>query len=241
MRIALIGYGKMGRAIEAAAVPRGHEISHRIGRHNANQIAYLTPETTDVVIDFTHPEVVLGTLQQVIPTGLGIVVGTTGWQGQMGQVRQWADQAGGVVVYGANFSIGVNLMFKLNRELARLMAPHVQYDVAIEERHHRHKADAPSGTALRLARDIIQQLPHKSDVADAADLHHRPPMPNELSIGVIRTGGIVGTHTVLYTSEVDTLTLTHTAHSRDGFALGAVVAAENLPTQPGVYEFGDIL
>jgi 4-hydroxy-tetrahydrodipicolinate reductase len=230
----------MGRAIEAEAHARGHQISHRIGSQDADVLRALGPDAADVAIEFTHPTAVLGNLRQLIPTGLPLVVGTTGWLGQVSEVAQLVQEAQSGLVHGANFSLGVNVMLQANRRLAQLMNRFPSYDVALEDRHHRHKADSPSGTALLLAHDILRHLDRKTQLADMAELRHRPPQPHELSLSAIRAGEIPGTHTILYTSPVDTITLRHTAHSRAGFALGAVLAAEWVCGKYGMHEFSEI-
>lgn len=240
LRIALLGYGKMGRAIEAEALARGHEIAARIDRDNRAELLRLSPETADVVIEFTHPDAFFDNLNDTLSLGLPLVSGTTGWYAHLDLVRQQVQAHAGTLVYSSNFSPGVNLLFRLNRELAALMAGYPEYDCFIEERHHRHKADAPSGTAVSLARQIVERLPHKTRMADEA-LRSRPPEADELSVGYVRAGETIGLHRVVYTSAIDRISIEHEAHSRQGFALGAVIAAEKAPGLRGCYEFSDIL
>jgi len=172
-----------------------------------------------------------------------VVVGTTAWLSQLDTVQALVARQKGKLVYASNFSIGVNLLFKVNRFLADLMNAYPQYDPSLEEHHHRHKADAPSGTARTLSDQLVASLDRKSLVADAADLLARAPKPEELSVGAIRAGEIVGTHRVAWHSEIDTLTIEHVAHSRRGFAVGAVVAAEWLAktSTSGVFDFADVV
>lgn len=229
----------MGKAIEQEALQRGHSISFRIGRANAQEISAISPENTDAVIEFTHPASTVPNIQTLLPTGLPLVIGTTGWLNELPQVRQWVEAQRACLVYGANFSIGVNILFKLNKLLADAMNSYPQYDPYIEELHHRHKADAPSGTALKLAQQLLESLTRKTAVA--GDLSQRKPADNELSVGYVRAGEIIGTHRVAYHSDIDTIEIIHTAHSRRGFALGAVVAAEAAMGRTGVWDFADIV
>lgn len=239
MRIALLGYGRMGRAIEQEALQRGHDISHRIDQDNRDELAQLSPDNTDVVIEFTHPDSFEANRKAVMAAGVPLVVGTTGWYDRIEEIKAEVEGQQGSFMYASNFSVGVNLFFKLNQRLAELMNGQPEYDPFIEERHHRHKADGPSGTAHTLARDLIARLDRKSQVSDAA-LRNRAPKEEELSVSFSRGGDIKGTHTVAYTSEIDTITIEHQAHSRRGFALGAVIAAEWMKGKKGFYEFSEI-
>ncbi len=240
LRIALVGHGKMGRAIAHLATASGDSLSAIIHRENAASLTALTPATTDVVIEFTHPASVLPNLQALIPLRIPIVVGTTGWLHALPAIEALCAQHGTPLVYGANYSVGVNLLFALNKRVAQFMNQHPTYDVYLEERHHRHKADAPSGTALKLAADILEQLDRKTELAPAAALAARPPAPHELSVGVSRAGEITGTHSVTYTSAVDSFTLRHEAYSREGFAHGALYAARWLQGRLGVHAFEEL-
>lgn len=241
MRIALVGYGKMGRAIEAVALRRGHEISHRIDVENAAEIASISPESTDAVVEFTQADTVLQALGELIPKRVPIVVGTTGWYSQLDRVAERVIETGGSLVYAPNFSIGVILMFRLNRLLAQWMNGQPQYDCYIEEQHHRHKMDAPSGTAIRLAQDVLELIDRKAAAVDAAALRERAPQPDELCVASIRAGDIKGVHSVTYVSEIDRLEIRHEAYSREGFALGAVIAAEWIQGRKGFFEFSEAL
>jgi 4-hydroxy-tetrahydrodipicolinate reductase len=242
MRITLLGYGKMGRAIEAAATGKGHAITYRIDKENAAALATLGKADTDVVIEFTHPDAVLGNLRVLLAKGIPTVVGTTGWLAHVKEIEALAKAGNVPVVYGANYSIGVNIFMAVNRKLAALMATRPEYDVFIEERHHRHKADAPSGTALRLAADVVAALPHKQRIVTTDAYTHQAPSPTDLTVGVVRAGEIPGTHRVAYTSPTDVLEICHTAHNRDGFAHGAVLAAEWLLREgkPGLTDFATL-
>lgn len=240
MRIALIGMGRMGQAVEAAAVARGWAVSHRVTAESAAALEAITAESTDVAIDFTQAAAVMGTLRQLLPRRVPVVVGTTGWLDQLPKAQALVAQHEGTLVVGANFSIGMNLLMQLNRALARWMNAHPSFDPYIEDRHHAGKADAPSGTALRLADDLMRQHPRKTTVVSAADLARRPPAPHELSVGAIRAGAIAGTHTVGWASPVESLELRHTAHSREGFAEGACYAAQWCVGKRGFYRFEDL-
>lgn len=239
MNIAIIGKGKMGQEIILQAQKRGHEVVCAWGKEDEKSLAILHEKKVDVIIEFTHPEGVLKNLQQFLSTDIPIVCGTTGWQKDHETVAQWTKERNAGLIYGSNFSVGVNLLFKLNKELAKWMNPQSQYDCAIEEQHHRHKADAPSGTALSLAKDILQHLDRKSSIA-SDELRFRPPAEDELSVGYIRSGEIIGRHKVIYTSDNDTLTIEHNAHNRSGFAVGAVIAAEWIINRKGFINFADI-
>lgn len=239
LRIALVGYGRMGRAVEVEAAARGHEIVARIDRNNFDDLHKLSPDNTDAVIEFTHPDVVIGIYQQLIAQGLRTVTGTTGWNSERDKISQQVQEQQGAFLYASNFSIGVNILFQLNAQLARLMDRYPEYDVYVEEGHHKMKKDGPSGTAIGLADQVLDGLKRKSTwVTD--ELHHRPPHPEELSVGYVRAGGIVGRHKVTYTSEIDDISISHSAHNRRGFALGAVVAAEWIQDKSGFFNFREV-
>ncbi len=240
MRIALLGYGRMGQAIESEALARNHVISHRINRGQTAELDQLSAANTDVVIEFTHPDSFRDNLKAVLAQQLPMVVGTTGWYDQLAAVQAEVEAAAGSLLYASNFSVGVNLFFKLNQRLAELMNGQPEYDPFVEERHHRRKADGPSGTAHTLARDILARLDRKERLS-GEQLRHRAPEPDELSVSFARAGDIKGTHRVAYTSDIDTISIAHQAHSRRGFALGAVIAAEWLVGKAGFYEFSEIL
>jgi 4-hydroxy-tetrahydrodipicolinate reductase len=239
LKIALVGYGKMGKAIEQEALKRGHQISSTIDLDNFDDIQKITPENTDIVIEFTHPDSFQANLEALLKQGVPVVTGTTGWYDRMEAVKSTVDATQGSFMFSSNFSIGVNILFKMNRELARIMNRYPEYDCFIEERHHRHKADGPSGTAHSLASQVLEELDRKNKVTDAA-IRQRPPQDDELSVGFIRSGEIIGRHQVTYTSDIDEITLFHSAHNRRGFALGAVVAAEWMQGKTGFFEFSDI-
>lgn len=239
MNLLIIGYGKMGKAVEKEALERGHNIVSVIDQHNRKALLDLTTDEVDVGIEFTHPESFRGNLTTMLELGIPMVSGTTGWQDQTEDIRQLVDQHQGSFLYASNFSIGVNLLFELNRKLASLMNGHPSYDVFIEEQHHRFKADAPSGTAFSLGHQILSCLDRKSSIAGES-LRNRAPSSEELSIGYVRSAGIAGKHTVTYQSDIDRISITHEAYNRRGFALGAVIAAEWLADKTGMYDFQDL-
>ncbi|MEL6254399.1 MAG: 4-hydroxy-tetrahydrodipicolinate reductase, partial [Bacteroidota bacterium] len=225
MKLALLGYGKMGKAIEVEAQDRRHEIVARIDKDNMDELDRLTPEEVDAIIEFTHPDAFFPNLQKVLKLSIPFITGTTGWYERLGEVESMTNEAGASVMYSSNFSVGVNVLFLLNQKLADLMNQYPEYDVFIEEQHHRYKADAPSGTAVSLSKQVLDGLDRKSHIATDA-LLNRSPEADELSVGYIRAGEIIGRHKVSYTSAIDEISIEHKAHNRRGFALGAVIAAE---------------
>jgi 4-hydroxy-tetrahydrodipicolinate reductase len=231
MKILLIGYGKMGKAIERIAVERGHDIAGRwdVGSNTEFPKA-------DVAIEFTQPEAAPANLRRCIDAHLPVVCGTTGWQSQKEEVERYCRDHDGTLFYASNFSLGVNIFFRLNEMLARMMAHHPEYIPGLEEIHHIEKKDAPSGTAITLAEGILRNLPRKKRwTLKAGD------DPAALPITAIRKDAAPGTHVVTYRSTVDELELRHTAHSREGFARGAVLVAEWLPGKKGVFGMDDFL
>jgi 4-hydroxy-tetrahydrodipicolinate reductase len=236
MKIVISGYGKMGKEVEAIAIKRGHQIIAKIDQPDEwEQLKAVWP-TADVVIDFSQPEVVVDNLKRCFQAGVPIVTGTTGWYGQMEEVVHNCKAQKATLFYAPNFSIGVNIFFRANRQLAKLMAGTEGYSVQIDETHHIHKLDAPSGTAIQIAEGIISQNPSiKQWVNKVSDL------PSALSILSKREGEVTGTHEVIYDSEVDVITLKHEARNRSGFALGAVLAAEFVQGKQGVFTMNDLL
>lgn len=233
MQIALIGYGKMGKAIEQLALQKGHEITARI---TSTPMLKTASFKADVVIEFTHPDAAYENVSWCLKKGLPVVCGTTGWLDRLNEVKNLTLETGGTFFYASNFSIGVNLFFRLNATLARLMNAHAEYKVDIEEIHHTQKKDAPSGTAITLANDIIQHIGRLKKWTQNPE-----PSPEELSISSVRTGTVPGTHTVTYRSALDTITIRHEAHSREAFARGALAVAEWLPGRKGVLTMDDFL
>lgn len=250
MKIALYGYGKMGKAIEAAAQARGHEVVLRVDAANAGT----APTGADVAIEFSRPDQALANMKLCLEHGVPVVVGTTGWYDHLGDVRTLVSSTKGGLLWASNFSIGVNLFFRVNRQLARLMDPY-GYNVHIHEVHHIHKLDAPSGTAISLAKDIDlnnrryagyalkeqaqdQEAPFDPSTPLGAGLR---VTPSPVFITAERTGEVPGTHSVTWTSADDRIVITHEAFSRKGFATGAVVAAEWLRGRTGLFTMDDVL
>ena len=242
MNIALLGYGKMGRIIEQFAIDRGHEIVLKIDAFNLHELTSENLKKADVAIDFSTPGSALSNIDACFAAGTPVVVGTTGWYGHIEEVQAKCSAGNNTLLYASNFSIGVNVFFFVNKVLAKLMNRYPQYDVLVEEIHHTQKLDSPSGTAITIAEGIIDQLERKNQwvndlVGEGEDVITRP---EQLLIESHRIEEVPGTHTVVYSSEVDDIELKHTAHSRAGFALGAVVAAEWLKDKKGFYSIEDM-
>ena len=237
MKITLLGYGKMGRIIEKFALKRGHTIHCIVDEHNRSETRTSTIEGSDVAIDFSRPEAVIGNIELCFAAKVPIVVGTTGWYDHLEEIKNNCLSSNNALLYGSNFSIGVNVFFHINRLLARAINPYKQYDVQVEEIHHTHKLDAPSGTAITIAEGILENNDSKSRWINTliGEGEETVPKKDELLIESHRIEEVPGTHTVLYSSEVDQIEFKHTAHSRAGFALGAVIAAEWLAGKKGFY------
>lgn len=225
----------MGHAIEQIARSRGHEIVSIIDVNNPEEFESEAFRSADVAIEFTAPSVALGNYRKAFAAGVPVVSGTTGWLEHMPEVQE-ACRNGQTFFYASNFSLGVNIFFALNKYLAQVMNQFPAYEVKMEETHHIHKLDAPSGTAITLAEDIIARLDRKT-----AWVEGREPAENEIGIKAIRRGEVPGIHTICYESDVDTITITHDAKSRMGFALGAVVAAEFTCGKKGFLTMQDML
>ncbi len=231
MKIALLGYGKMGKVIERIALERGHQIVLR----KTSSTSFDGLETADVAIDFSIPSVAVSNISECIKNNIPVVSGTTGWLDDYDTMVALCNEKQGAFIYGSNFSLGVNLFFELNSYLAKMMSKFDQYKVAMEEIHHTQKLDAPSGTAISLAKDIISNSSYSQwELGNTAAEH-------TIAIDAKRIENVPGTHTIRYDSPVDTIEITHTAHSRDGFAFGAVIAAEWLQNKKGVYTMKDVL
>lgn len=245
MKIALLGYGKMGKIIEKIALDRKHEIVLKIDHDNQHQLTTQNLQKADVVIEFSTPVSVLGNISHCFNAGVPIVVGTTGWYDELPQVKQQCGQSNNSLLYASNFSVGVNVFFHVNKVLAKLMNNYPYYEVQVEEIHHTQKLDAPSGTAITIAEGIIENISPKNEwvnilTADGAETAGGQVKNNQLLIESFRINNVPGTHTVIYDSEVDTIELKHTAHNRNGFALGAVMAAEWLHGKKGFYSVQDM-
>lgn len=242
MKIVILGYGKMGQLIEKFALKRGHEIALIVDSQNREGLTTDDLEDADIAIDFSTPEAALDNISLCFEANLPLVVGTTGWYDHLQEVKETCLDANQSLLYGSNFSIGVNIFFHVNKLLAKAIAPYQQYDVQVEEIHHIHKLDAPSGTAITIAEGIIENSETKKSwvnqlIGSEEDIVN---LPDELLIESIRIEEVPGTHTVLYSSEVDQIEFKHTAHNRDGFALGAVIAAEWLYGKKGFYQVTEI-
>lgn len=236
MKIALIGYGKMGKAIEEIAVQRGHEIVLRVGIENLEDNTIENIRRADVAIEFTGPEIAYDNVLRCLQAGIPVVCGSTGWLNRFEEVKQLCQQTDGAFLYASNFSVGVNIFFAINTKLAELISPYGEYTAAIKEIHHTQKKDAPSGTAITLAEQILAVNPSQTKWVNHDSVH-----PEELQILSERIDPAPGTHVVTYHSAVDDIEITHTAHSRKGFALGAVLAAEFLHNKKGVFSMKDVL
>jgi 4-hydroxy-tetrahydrodipicolinate reductase len=236
MKIALIGYGKMGHTIEQVALKRGHEVVLRITSANRHEMDAAHLGLADVAIEFTRPESGKENVLQCLATGISVVSGTTGWNESLSEAYATADKNNVALLHASNFSVGVNIFFEVNKLLAKLMNGHNEYETVIEETHHTHKKDAPSGTAITIAEQMIANLGHKNRWAlnntDAADA---------IPIIAHREENVPGTHKVTYSSPIDSIDIIHTAHNRDGFALGAVLAAEYICGKKGVFHMKDVL
>ncbi len=236
MKIALIGYGKMGQEIEKLALKRGHEIILIFDRIEDWESEGERLGEADVAIDFSSPDSILDNIYHCFDAGIPLVTGTTGWQDEFERVKQDCLTGGKTLFYSPNFSIGVNLFFSLNRYLANLMSDRREYDISIEETHHIHKQDAPSGTAIVLANDIIRTTERKEKW-----VNEPVENPDELSIKSYRTENVPGTHIVKYESEDDSISIIHSAKNRKGFATGAIMAAEWIIGKRGYYDMNDLL
>lgn len=238
MNIALIGYGKMGKTIEEIALQRGHKITGK--STSLHPIDELDFDEIDVAIEFTAPHIAVKHIEHCINKETPVIVGTTAWDEELPYVKDYVTQRNGSLLYASNFSIGVNIFFDINRRLAKLMAGHNEYKPTIKETHHLHKLDAPSGTAISLANDMMFQNENFSSW-----IHNRdtPPVVKEGQIGVtsFREENVPGTHKIEYKSDIDSIELIHTAHSRKGFALGAVIAAEWIADKKGIFTMQDVI
>jgi len=236
MRIVLIGYGKMGKEIERIAIDRGHQIVSKIDIENPDDLISLTNKEVDVAIEFSNPVSAFSNIMKCIEKQIPIVCGTTGWLEKKDEVEKATQSFDSTFFYASNYSIGVNLFFKLNKQLAKLMQPHAGYDIYTNEIHHIEKKDSPSGTAITIAEGIMSQYPNKNKW-----VNNEIPGADEIAIWSQRESTKPGTHTVKYISKVDQIEVTHEAFSREGFALGAVIAAEWILGKKGVLGMDDLL
>lgn len=236
MKAAIIGYGKMGREIERILLGRGHTVGLIVDRDNTRDLDSEHLADIDVALEFSTPATAYDNIKACIAARTPVVSGTTGWTEKLGELQDLCRQSGGALFYASNFSIGVNMMFRLNRRLAELMRGHAEYDVSIEETHHTEKKDSPSGTAITLAEDIIARSDVKKGWINSATGDR-----SLLEIASYREGAVPGIHTVTYASQDDVLQLRHSITNRRALATGAVVAAEFLCGRKGIYTMDDLL
>lgn len=236
MNIALIGYGKMGHMIEEIALQRGHQIVLKINIENTEDFTKENLSKADAAIEFTGPSTAFENVKRCIEYGVPVISGSTGWNDKLEEAKTFCLQHNGAFLHTSNFSVGVNIFFQVNKLLAKLMASQPDYEVTLKEIHHTQKLDAPSGTAVTLAEGVLENINRKKSW-----VNHLSQKPEELSIISERVDPAPGTHYVKYTSEVDDIEIIHTAHSRKGFALGAVLAAEFVAGKKGVFSMSDVL
>lgn len=236
MRIALIGYGKMGHAIEEIALQKNHDVVLKIDVINQQDFTTDNLKKADVAIEFTHPGAAFDNIKKCLEAGVPVVVGTTGWLDRYEEITGICKQNSGALLVASNFSVGVNIFFEVNKRLAELMSVHSDYEVSMEEIHHTSKKDAPSGTAITLAEQILERVSRKKKW-----VNHLSDNTDELEIISERIDPAPGTHKIKYESSIDDIEIIHTAHSRKGFAAGAVLAAEFLAGRRGIYSMKDVL
>jgi 4-hydroxy-tetrahydrodipicolinate reductase len=236
IKIALIGYGKMGRAIEAIAIQKGHTVVLKIDADNQDEFTAGNLQKCDVAIEFTSPHSAIENIKKCIDAGTPVVSGSTGWLEKWEDIKRYCEEKNGSLLYASNYSIGVNIFFEVNKKLAALMAPHKDYKVIVEEIHHTAKQDAPSGTAITLAEQILHEYPSKNKW-----INEHTDKEDELPIISKRIDPAPGTHYVRYSSSVDEIEIIHTAHSRQGFAAGAVLAAEFIVGKKGIHSMKEVL
>jgi len=236
MKIALIGYGKMGKAIEAIALSKGHEIVLRIDIQNNHEFTQQALKLADVAIEFTGPHSAFDNVKKCMDWGIPVVSGSTGWLDKWDEIKKLCDSNKGTLIYSSNYSIGVNLFFELNKQLAKLMDPYHDYDISMTEIHHTEKKDAPSGTAISLAEQILSNIERKNKWVNVAS-----SSVSDLVIQSERIDPAPGTHSVKYSSPIDDIEIIHTAHTRIGFASGAVLAAEFAYQKKGTFTMKDVL
>jgi 4-hydroxy-tetrahydrodipicolinate reductase len=236
MKIALIGYGKMGRTIEALGLQQGHSFPVRVDVDNREDLNEAAAREIDVAIEFSTPGAAPGNILNCLELGIPVVSGTTGWNERLGEVTEACRQKGGAFFYASNFSIGVNILFAMNRKLAEIMNSFPEYTVSVEEVHHVHKLDAPSGTAISLASQIIGNMERVKGWS-----LEKEEGTGKMHISAIREGEVKGRHTITYDSALDSISLAHDARSRDAFASGALMAAVFLKDRKGIFGMNDLL
>ncbi|HLF35415.1 MAG TPA: 4-hydroxy-tetrahydrodipicolinate reductase [Cyclobacteriaceae bacterium] len=236
MKLALIGYGKMGKIIEEATLERGHTISFRIDIDNLNDFNKLDPANTDVAIEFSQPGAAYDNIMACLRQRVAVISGTTGWLDKKDEIEKSCRELNGTFFYASNYSIGVNILFRVNEFLARIMDGYPAYEVGITEIHHTEKKDAPSGTAISLAEGIVANLKRKNGwTGDDKE------NPSKISIRSLREGKVPGTHFIKYRSDADEIELKHEAFGRKGFAIGAVMVAEWIAGKRGIFSMKDFL
>jgi 4-hydroxy-tetrahydrodipicolinate reductase len=236
MKLALIGYGKMGKIIEEAALARGHAISFRIDIDNLNDINKLDPANTDVAIEFSQPGAAFNNILACFRKKVAVISGTTGWLDKKAEIEKSCLELNGTFFYASNYSIGVNILFRVNEFLARIMDRYPAYEIGITEIHHTEKKDAPSGTAISLAEGILANLKRKNGWSG-----DEKENPSKINIRSLREGKVPGTHSIKYRSDSDEIELKHEAFDRKGFAIGAVMVAEWISGKRGVFSMKDFL
>jgi 4-hydroxy-tetrahydrodipicolinate reductase len=236
MNIAIIGYGKMGKAIEEIALSRGHKILLTIDEHNLSDFNKENIDTCDVAIEFTGPHTAYDNVKKALAFDIPLVCGSTGWLDKLEEVNRLCKARNGSFIYSSNYSVGVNIYFEINKKLAELMERHKEYELQVTEIHHTQKKDAPSGTAITLAEQILERISRKKNW-----VNHVTDNPHELEIISERIDPVAGTHKVKYFSAIDDIEIIHAAHNRQGFALGAVMAAEYISNKKGIFSMKDVL
>jgi 4-hydroxy-tetrahydrodipicolinate reductase len=235
MNIALLGYGKMGKEIEAIALQKGHTIVLKVSQTNASTFTINDLQKADVAIEFSTPHTVISNIKKCFEVQIPVVIGTTGWYDEFEMVQELCLQKNGALFHATNFSLGVNLFFKVNSYLAELMNKYDSYNVEMEEIHHIHKLDKPSGTAISLANQVLEKIERKKNWSITDN------NSDSLFIKDVREGEVPGTHIIKYTSTVDDIEIMHKAHNRKGFALGAVIAAEYIKGKKGIFTMNDLI
>lgn len=230
MNIALLGYGRMGKSIETIALQRSHSIAFKATSTTKD----FDFSNTDVAIDFSLPSTAVSNIKKALDTGVPVISGTTGWLNQYEEITDYCKSKNGTFLYASNFSLGVNIFFEINNRLSQLMGGFSEYKTEIEEIHHTQKLDAPSGTAITLANQIIENTNYNNWTLDQ-------PNSSEIRIEAKRIPDVPGTHEIFYNSEIDSISIKHTAHNRQGFALGAVIAAEWIKNKKGIFNMKDVL
>lgn len=236
MKIAIIGYGRMGKTIERLALDKGHEIVLKVNANNLEELTSENLQKADVAIEFSHPESAFSNIVKCLENNLPVVSGTTAWLEKLDQAKAVCQQQNGAFMYASNFSIGVNIFFEVNKYLAKMMNPQSQYEPSLHEIHHTQKLDAPSGTGITLAEGVLAHISRKETWVNRSIEN-----PTELALTSERIDPAPGTHSVTYSSEIDTIEIKHTAHSREGFASGAILAAEWIIGKKGYFTMRDLL